>query len=73
MRMCRASLIAIAFVAGLGSASPASAQDIGLWGGWSDRGHGWRGSGSPPQSDRDSYFAPQGDAFPRIMDGGGRP
>ena len=73
MRARLNSLIAIAMATGLVSASPASAQDIGLWGGWNDQGHGWQGSGPPGARDSYSYFDDQPDAFPRIMDGGGRP
>lgn len=39
-----ATLAALAGLFVLSVSGPASAQDIGLWGGWNDRGNGWQGT-----------------------------
>jgi lipoprotein-anchoring transpeptidase ErfK/SrfK len=58
------------------SVGPASAQSLGLWGGWDEGGHSWQGSapGARPQQPTYSMFDPfETPAFPAIMDGGGQP
>lgn len=72
MRCVSLKLFMAAMMAAAFAAAPARAQDLGLWGGWNDQGHGWKGQGQSS-----SYLEPYEDrpaeAFPRIMDGGGRP
>jgi lipoprotein-anchoring transpeptidase ErfK/SrfK len=65
---------ATAGLAALSAGSSASAQEIGLWGGWNDYGLGWQGNGPRAQSDGSgSSYYDSGEAFPRIMEGGGKP
>ena len=55
------------------SGTTAAAEDIGLWGGWNDGGHRWRESESYLNRESQNGSTREDEAFPRIMDGGGRP
>lgn len=50
---------AAAVVAVIALATPVTAQDLGLWGGWNDNGHGWQGGDSKKRrKEQGGYFSP---------------
>jgi len=51
---------------------PVVAQDLGLWGGWNDYGHGWQGNG-PQNGYGTSPYSNEPQAFPALTEGGPRP
>ena len=76
MSPSHARIIFAAAVMVLVSSGTASAQNLGLWGGWNDYGRGWQGSapGATANPPRYGLFSGgTGEAFPALMDGGARP
>lgn len=72
----RHRLIPIAIVGLISAWAPggASAEELGLWGGWNDQGYGWQGTRPSAQSNQSmNLFAAEPAAFPPLMDGGPRP
>lgn len=79
------TLAAVAVLACALGSPAASAQSLGLWGGWSEGGHTWQDAAPPRQpANRDAYGDPATSgnlfgfgggtgAFPALMEGGPRP